>query len=504
MSCGGIRKIAIVGGGTAGWMSAAALSHATRGKLCDIILIESADIGTIGVGEATIPPIVHFINYLGVDEAEFMKATQASYKLGIKFKDWHQKGHSYWHPFGSIGVTIDGKPFFPYWLKARRKGDTTPFSAYSAAAVMGDAHRYYPPSRASANSFLAGASYAYHFDAALVAKFMRQYAEARGVIRIEDNVVDVGMSENGFIDKLKLKTHPAVEADLYIDCTGFRALLIGEALGVPYEDWTDYLPCDRAVAMPTAATDQWPPYTLSTAKDAGWTWRIPLQHRTGNGYVYCSKYCSDEEAVQTLRASVEGDPLTEPRLLRFTTGRRKQAWSKNCVAIGLSAGFLEPLESTAIQLILKGVRSLIELFPDRSSEAPLVNEYNRLLMRDYENIRDFIVLHYAVTRREDTPFWRWCRERMPVSDSLQEKIDLFRTRGYVQWNPTDLFREPSWYSVFVGMGVEPETYDPLIESSNFGQVEKILGQVRTAMVQMAEGLPRHEEYLRRYCPAPVD
>lgn len=504
MNSNNIRKIAIVGGGTAGWMSAAALSHATRGKTCEIALIESADIGIVGVGEATIPPIINFIKHLGIDETEFIQATQGSIKLGIKFQDWYRQDHSFWHPFGDIGVTIDDKLFFPYWLKARQLGDTTPYTAYSPAAVMGDANRFYPPYKAAKDSFLAAASYAYHFDAALVARFMRRYAEARGVKRIEDNVIDVALRENGFIDKLTLEKHPAVEADLYLDCTGFRALLIGKILQVPYDDWIDYLPCDRAVAMPTANTGQLPPYTLSTAKNAGWVWRIPLQHRTGNGYVYCSRYCDDDEAVKTLHASVQGEPLAEPRLLRFTTGRRKEMWNKNCVAIGLSAGFLEPLESTAIQLILKGVRSLIELFPDKAFEAPLVREYNRLMNRDYENIRDFIVLHYCTTQRDDTAFWRWCREQMRIPESLQEKIDLFKSRGCLQWNPTDLFREPSWYSVFLGMGIEPRVYDPLIDSSDFSKVETVLKQVRTLMVQMADGLPLHAEYLRKHCPAPAD
>lgn len=489
-----IEKIAILGGGTAGWIVAAALSHTL--KHCEITLIESEEIGTVGVGEATIPPILNFLNYLGIQEQEFMAFTEATYKLGIKFQDWKALGAEYWHPFGNVGVNIDNKPFFPYWLKSFLRGNTSAYSDYCPAAVMAQNNKFYPFTKAPKESFLASTSYAYHFDAGLVAKFLRKYSENKGVNRIEGRVVDAVLDETGFIKKLLLDSKEEIFADLFIDCSGFKGLLIDKVLNSNYEDWSDFLPCDRAIAVPTSNTEKLSPYTVAHAREAGWTWQIPLMHRTGNGYVYASKFCSDEEARNTLLKVVKGNVLAEPRVLQFTTGRRKQMWKQNCISIGLSAGFIEPLESTAIQLIIKGVRTLIELFPMKDCNPALVKEYNRLLNTDYENIRDFVVLHYCMTKRTDTPFWQWCADGMRIPESLKDKMTLYKTQGHLQWNPLDLFREPSWHAVFLGMGLYPNYYDSKLDGLDFHKVEDILKQLKGLMYEMASGLPDHQNYLK--------
>lgn len=501
MSADPIQRIAIIGGGTAGWMAAAALARTLKGQAVRIELVESADVGTIGVGESTIPPIIKFLQFLEIDEKDFIQQTQASFKLAIKFKDWRRIGESYLHPFGIIGVTIDGNPFYPCWLRARLNGDTSEFTDYSPAAVMAEENKFFPPSKAPKESFLAGASYALHFDALLVAKYLRKYAESRGVVRYEDHVVNVSMRENGFIGELDLKSGRKIQADFYIDCTGFKGLLIEEALNTGYEDWRHYLPCDRAVAMPTENTGVTVPYTQATARDHGWTWRIPLQHRTGNGYVYCSEYCGDEQARDILMRAVDGKPLTEPRIIPFVTGKRKRIWNKNCLSLGLASGFLEPLESTTIHLVTQGIRLLIQLFPDRQCDEVLIREYNRRMDNEYLGVRDFIILHYCTTGREDTPFWRRCRT-MEIPDSLREKIELFRARGVLYHDPKQLFEAPSWYCIFEGMGVRPGKYDPLADKTQPGQLQDVLRQVRNLMKQMSGGLPSHDEYLRKHCPAP--
>ena len=493
-----IKSIAIVGGGTAGWMTAAVLGRVFRNNGCAVRLIESSEIGTVGVGEATVPPIVAFIKYLGIDEREFIQATQASFKLAIRFLDWKRLGHSYWHPFGAIGVNIDDIPFYPFWLKSVLAGDQSAYTDYSPAVCMAARDRFFPPASAG-KSLLAGASYAWHFDANLVAAFLRRYSEARGVERIDAKVEDVTLTEAGFIDDLALDNGTRVRADFYVDCSGFRGLLIEGALKSGYVDWTSYLPCDRAVAMPSPKLGQTPPYTLATARAHGWQWRIPLQHRTGNGYVYCSGYCTDEEAAQLLTDNV-GTGSSEPRLLRFTAGHRRKMWNKNCVAIGLASGFLEPLESTSIHMIMRGIRKLIELFPDRVDNEATAAEYNRTLLSEFEAIRDFLILHYRPTERRDSEFWRHC-QTLPVPDALAAKLELFKEKGRLSRNPYDFFSELSWHAVLEGMEIRPNTYDPLADSVDFRQARQAMARLKAALEEQVSKLPTHDAFLRDNCAA---
>ncbi|HEY5347642.1 MAG TPA: tryptophan halogenase family protein, partial [Rhizomicrobium sp.] len=425
-----IRSIAIVGGGTAGWMTAASLSKFLKNLNCSIRLIESEQIGIIGVGEATIPPIMGFIKALGIDENELIRETQATFKLGVGFKDWIRLGHSYMHPFGQTGYEITGIPFSAYWLKMHHQGKAARLEEYSMQAMAAWKGKFMRPVKAP-NTPLEGITYALQFDAALFARYLRRYAETRGVVRTEGKVADVSLRpDNGFIQALTLENGERVEADLYIDCTGFRGLLIEQALKTGYEDWSRWLPCDRAVTVGSERTGPPASYTHTVALQAGWQWRIPLQHRVGNGHVYCSKFIGDDEAEKTLLENLVGKPLGTPLRLKFTTGRRKKFWNKNCVAIGLAAGFMEPLESTGIHLIQRGVALLMKSFPDRSFESADIERYNSIFAFEYERIRDFLLLHYATTERDDTEFWRHC-QALPVTDSLQAKIDLFRGYGRI-------------------------------------------------------------------------
>jgi tryptophan 7-halogenase len=493
-----IQKIVILGGGTAGWITAAALIHILKKNFCSIELIESKDIGTIGVGEATIGSIINYINALGINEADFIRETQSTYKLGIQFKDWYQLDQEYFHPFGSAGVNINGLPFFPFWLKAKKLGHTSNFTDFAPSAVMAEHNRFYHHQKAPKESFLAGSSYALHVDANLVGKYLRTYAIEKGVKRIEATVESVTQKENGFIDSLILTDGTKVQGDFFIDCTGFSSLLIEKTLKSGFEDWQKYLPCDRAIAMPTQNDGALTPYTIATARRSGWTWKIALQSRTGNGYVYSSKFESESDATELLQQVVTGAPIAEPRSLKFITGHRKSIWLKNCVAIGLSSGFVEPLESTAIHLIMKGARTFLELFPDNDCDPQLAREYNRIMEQEYENIRDFIVLHYCVTKRTDTEFWRWCQNDMLIPDSLKEKIELFQTQGKLYRNPEDLFKDPSWYSVFEGMGIRPQKYDPLVNLTPPHQILSVMDQVKSLMLQMAMGLPEHSAYIKKF------
>lgn len=490
-----LRKIVIMGGGTAGWLAAAAMAKTFGSKPVDIQLVEAADIGTIGVGEATIPPIVNFIRFLEIDERDFLAKTSATYKLAIRFDDWREIGEKYYHPFGSIGVSVDGKPFHGCWLKSCSMDKEVRYTDYSPAAVMCEHDRFYFPQAASKDSFLAGASYAWHFDASLVAAYMRSYAEARGVCRKEGRVVDVRLKDNGFIDRLVLHSGDELEADFFIDCSGFAGELIEKKLHAGYESWQEFLPCDRALAVPSENPSILSPYTRAHARDAGWTWQIPLQHRTGNGYVYAGQFCSDQQAYDTLMQALPGRPLAEPRLIPFVTGHRKKMWHKNCLALGLAAGFIEPLESTAIHLVMKGIRTFIELLPNQHCHEPLAREYNRIMLDLYRDIRDFVVLHYCTTRRTDSPFWLWCKT-MTIPDSLKEKIELYCVQGTLYHNPDSLFKAPSWYSVFEGMGVRPLGYDPLIDQIDSDELMRVLKQVRGLMQGMAQGLPLHQQFLQ--------
>ena len=490
------RSIAVIGGGTAGWMTAAALARLVGGK-ADITLVESAEIGTIGVGEATIPPIRNFNAILGLDEREFLRETKGTYKLGIEFRDWTRLGHSYFHPFGVHGADINGRYFHQYWLKLRQLGDETPIDDYSLCSVAAADNKAGPLAN-DPRSVMATFGSAFHFDAALYAAYLRRYAEARGVKRLERKVVDVSLNgENGFVKAVHFGSGDSLEADFYIDCTGFRGLLIEGALKAGYEDWTPWLPCDRAVALPCESAPTLVPYTRSIARKAGWQWRIPLQHRIGNGYVYSSAHISDDEAVATLLDNLDGAPVGEPRLLRFKAGRRRKFWIKNCLAVGLSAGFMEPLESTSIHLIQTGITKLLDLFPDRSFDPVDIEEYNRLTALEFEGIRDFLILHYHATERRDSPFWEYCRT-MEIPDALAHRIALFRGRGRMPLRMAyDLFTDTSWIAVFLGQGVTPQSYEPLIDVHDLDAVRTRLDGQRKLIAQAAASMPSHADYVAR-------
>ena len=493
-----IKSIAIVGGGTAGWLAASMLSRALPGTGTVISVIESPDIGIIGVGEATIPPIIDVLRFLSIDEGDFIRHTQATYKLGIKFIDWKQSGHSYWHPFGTFGATINRRPFHHYWHKIRAAGLTPRFNDFSLCAALGDAGKFRLPAEAGEGA-AAGLRYALHFDATLVAKYLRAYAERMGVTRLERKVVGATRRADGFLDDLQFADGSALHADLYIDCSGFRGVLIEEVLGTGYLDWSAMLPCDRAVAFPTESPTARMPYTQSRARGAGWQWRIPLQHRVGNGYVYASAHCSDEEARDDLITTLGERPLAEPRFLRFVTGRRKQYWNRNCVALGLASGFLEPLESTSIHLVTSGVYQLLEHFPDIHFDRTNIDSYNAELIDESERIRDFIVLHYHLTQREDTPLWRYCRS-MTVSDSLKERIALYRQTGRIRTRAGELFTDLSWFYIFEGLGVHPESYDPLVDVIGDNQLSQVLESMARDTAAVARASKSHDSYFVTRAP----
>lgn len=495
-----VRTIAIVGGGTAGWMTAAALTRVSNGAISKIQLVESPEIGTVGVGEATIPAMQLFNRFLGLDENEFVRKTQATFKLGIQFKDWCRLGHTYFHPFGRYGADLDGHAFHQCWLKLREMGDETGIGEYALAAVAGNLGKFARPSQ-DPQSVLSGMSYAFQFDAGLYAKFLREYAMARGVERLERKIVDVLLrGEDGFIDALVLDDGARIQADLYIDCSGFRGLLIGQALKTGFEDWSHWLPCDRAVAVPCASVEDLTPYTRSTARTAGWQWRIPLQHRIGNGYVYCSRFIGDDEAAATLLANLDGEALAEPRFLRFTAGRRKKFWDKNCIALGLAGGFMEPLESTSIHLVQTGLSKLQTLFPDRGFDPADMDEFNRLSIDEYERIRDFIIFHYHATERNDSPLWNYCRT-MAIPDALRHKMDLFRSRGNIALYNDELFIQANWLAVLTGQEVWPRRYDPLVDVVEIERLKDHLSRQKSQFRACVDSMPTHREFIARNCRA---
>ncbi|HSF13287.1 MAG TPA: tryptophan halogenase family protein [Erythrobacter sp.] len=495
-----LKSIVIVGGGSAGWMTAAALSDAV-GRACRITLIESEAIGTVGVGEATIPPIRSFNKRLGIDEATFVRETQGSYKLGIEFVDWGRKDHRYFHPFGQYGAEFDSVPFYHHWMRESLEGRADgPIEDFSMCWAMAKAGKFAHPSpdrRMIQSTF----DYAYHFDAGLYAAFLRRFAEARGVTRVEGRVVDVALrGEDGFIESVSLENGATITGEFFIDCSGFRGLLIEEALEAGYDNWQHWLPCDRAVAVPCVKGD-FTPYTRSTAKAAGWQWRIPLQHRTGNGYVHCSEFISEDEATAELLATLDGAPLADPRTLRFVTGKRRAFWKKNCVAIGLSAGFMEPLESTSLHLIQYGILRLIALLPDSAVSPLLSREYNAQTTLEYERIRDFLILHYKTSERDDSELWRYCAA-MPIPDMLQYKIDHFRSHGMLVSDERELFTNPSWIAVYLGQGMTPQRAPALAAMREGVPVAERLASIRRAMDEAVAAMPSHAEFVARYCAAP--
>ncbi|WP_183997904.1 tryptophan halogenase family protein [Sphingomonas kyeonggiensis] len=477
-----VGRILVVGGGTAGWMAAAALTHKFAGTKLAITLIESAEIGTVGVGEATIPHIRHFNATLGIDEADFLAATKGTYKLGIEFVDWGRKGDSYIHPFAQFGDPVDGVPFHHQWLATEGAGAFEDYSLPIQAARRG---RFRRPEGDPYN-------YAYQFDAGLYARYLRTYAEARGVVRREGKVVDVALDgESGFVRSVTLESGETIEADLFVDCSGFRGLLIEQALHTGYEEWTHWLPCDRAIAIPCANSGPLAPLTRAAAKQAGWCWRIPLQHRTGNGHVYSSGFLGDDEALEVLLEQLPAEPLADPNKLRFVTGKRRKQWVGNTVAIGLSSGFLEPLESTSIHLIQVAIGKLLDLFPTGDWDPLDAAEFNRAMALEYERVRDFLILHYHATERDDSEFWRHCRN-MILPDSLAYKLQLFRERGVVVQYREGTFLEPSWLAVYLGQHVTPRHPDPRAGGQG---VAAALAAMRAEIAAAAEAMPRHETAL---------
>jgi tryptophan halogenase len=478
-------------------MAAAALSQLGKNGVTKIILVESDEIGIVGVGEATIPPIRTFNAMLGIDENEFVARTQGSFKLGIEFDGWQRPGKAYIHPFGAYGSDINGIKFHQFWLKIRQQGFPVPIGDFNLCTLAAQRGRFMRSDGDQASP-LSTIAYAYHFDAGLYARFLRDYADARGVIRREGKIARVEQREtDGFISALVMEDGSKVEGELFIDCTGFRGLLIEETLQTGYEDWSHWLPCNRALAVPSERTEPLLPYTGSTARTAGWQWRIPLQHRTGNGHVYCSDYISDDEAAATLLANLDGKPLAEPRPLRFTTGRRKMAWNKNCVTLGLASGFLEPLESTSIHLIQAGISKLLALFPDRNFFAHERDEYNRLTVIQWEQIRDFLILHYKLNEREE-PFWKYCAA-MDIPESLSRKLALFAERGRLFRYEDELFSDASWTAVMVGQGLMPKGYDPMVDTIEDKPMHQMLARMGKAFRDTADGMPAHADYIARHC-----
>ncbi|MGB0513747.1 MAG: tryptophan halogenase family protein [Wenzhouxiangellaceae bacterium] len=485
-----IRDVVIVGGGTAGWMAAAALAK-TFGERLNIRLIESDAIGTVGVGEATIPPIKNFNLLLELDQADFLREVNGTFKLGIEFINWGQLGESYFHPFAPHGVDTWAAQFHHYWVRARQLGDTTPLDEFSLETCMARAGRFGNRSGRPAN-------YAYHFDAAGYAALLRKLSENMGVERIEGKVIDVAQhGESGLIKSVTLDGGATIAGELFIDCSGFRALLIEQTLGTGWEDWSQWLRSDRAVAVQTESTRPPLPYTRATARSCGWQWNIPLQHRVGNGLVYCSDYLDDDAAAKMLLDNLDGRPITDPRPIRFRTGRRLQQWNRNCVALGLSSGFLEPLESTSIHLIQNSIIRLIKLFPREAIDPVEVAQFNREVRTEIEQIRDFIILHYHVNQRADSRYWIDCRE-MSVPESLRHKIELFARNGRIFRENNELFGEVSWTAVMIGQGIVPAGYHPVVDTLKEARIKALTANVRTDIAQTLRSAPPHEEFLRRH------
>jgi tryptophan halogenase len=494
-----LTKIVIVGGGTAGWMAAAALSK-LLGPSVDIRLIESDEIGIVGVGEATIPQIRLFNGTLGLDEDDFIRRTQGTFKLGIEFVDWTRPGHRYVHAFGAVGGRDLGLvPFHHYWRKLHQRGEAGELGDYTFNTVAARAGKFMRGTNIP-NSPLSNIFHAFHFDAGLYSRYLRGYAEERGVRRTEGKIVDVQLrGEDGFVESVKLDSGEVVGGELFLDCSGFRGLLIEQALKTGYHDWSRWLPCNRALAVPCESVSPLTPFTRSTAREAGWQWRIPLQHRIGNGYVYCSDFISDDEAAATLVSNLDGARLAEPRPLRFVTCMRKKFWNRNVVALGLASGFMEPLESTSIHFIQSAISKLIGFFPDKRFAQTDIDEYNRQLQYEYERSRDFIVLHYKATERPGA-FWQRCRE-MPVPDTLAHKMELFRSTGRVYREHEELFTESSWIQVLLGQDVLPERYHPMVDLLSDAELMQFVAGLKSLFQRAAEAMPTHEQFIAKHCAA---
>lgn len=489
-----VKKVIIVGGGTAGWMAAASLSKLI-GKTIEVSLVESDEIGTVGVGEATIPSMITLHRLLKIDERDFMASVQGTFKLGISFENWKNVNENYIHSFGFTGKDCWAAGFQHFWLKGKQQGISSEFGDYCNELQA-----------AKHNKFAVlpnnGLNYAFHMDAGLYAKYLRKIAEQHGCQRIEGKITDVITSaDTGYIESLTLENGQTIEGDLFIDCSGFSGLLINKTLNTEYEDWTEFLPCDSAVAVQTKSVEEPIPYTRSIARESGWQWRIPLQHRVGNGMVFCSKYLSDDQATQTLLDNVEGEVLTKPRVIKFTTGQRQQHWNKNCIAIGLAAGFLEPLESTSIHLIQRGIIRLLQLFPTQGINKSDVDEFNTQMKEEFLFVRDFIVLHYHVTERDDTPFWRQCKD-MKIPETLQHRIDLFKESGRIFQKDNDVFAENSWSQVMLGQGLMPEEFHPIVNMMTDDELKTFLTSIKSSVNNLVDQLPSHQQFIDSYCKAP--
>lgn len=496
-----ISSICIVGGGSAGWMAASLLSTVLQSAGIKVTLVESPDIATVGVGESTVPSIMDFLRASQIDMQDFVTATSASFKLGIRFDGWGDRGGSFFHPFGRIGQELNGFEFYQVWLSSLNNGvSKTELLDHSPGAVMAMQQRFMLKPKGSDDWALSSYSYALHLDAIAAARYLREQSLARGVNRIEANVERVNVDTEGFLSELCLDDGQIVESDFFIDCTGFKALLIQEALGVGYECWSDYLPCDRAVTVQTQSASQPVPYTIAKAQNSGWSWKIPLQHRTGNGYVFSSEYCSDEEAASTLLATVEGDLVSEPRFIPFVTGKREKLWHKNCLSLGLASGFLEPLESTAIHLVYKTLVHFIKHFPDSGFDLCNESEFNKKIDKDYLEIRDFIILHYYTAQRSNSEFWRQCKN-MNIPKSLHDKMDVFLYRGELDHKPGQFFTEDSWISILEGMKIRPRKHHPLLNGFDQQRLASMLLANKVGIKETVEKIPFHHEFIRQHCAA---
>ena len=486
-----IKKVVIAGGGTAGWMTAAALSK-LLGKNLNVVLLESDEIPTVGVGEATIPTLHIFHRLLGISEQEFMAATNATFKLGISFENWRDVDKDYIHSFGFLGKGCWAAGFQHFWLKGKQRGIVSDIGDYVAEHLGAREGKF----AVLANQDL---NHAYHLDAGLYAKFLRKIAEKHGAKRIEGKITQVNLNdESGYIDSLTLASGKVIDGDLFIDCTGFKGLLIEEALHTGFEDWSHLLPCDSAIAVQTKTVNKPVPYTRSIARESGWQWQIPLQNRTGNGFVFCSKYLSDEEAKKILLENIQGELLNEPRVIKYKTGTRRKHWNKNCIAIGLSSGFIEPLESTGIHLFQKAIVRLMLMFPSQGIKQSVVNEFNKQSREEIDNIKDFIILHYHLTDRKDTPFWRYCRN-MDIPDTLQHRMTLFRESGQVFKKAEELFGETSWIQVMMGQGLMPEQYHPIVDLMPDDELANFLNQIKSSVRRKVDNWPDHLDFIKHYC-----
>ncbi len=497
-----INHIVIVGGGTAGWMAAAALSKLRAGRPVAITVVESEQIGTVGVGEATIPPFLDFNRLLDIDEREMLAEVGGSFKLGIQFVNWGRLGDSYIHPFGNYGYQMEGVSFHHVWHRYQQSGDKRPIQVFNMETMAAHFGRFARTEDYQRDD-LPPVNYAYHLDAGRYARYLRKYAETRGVVRKEGKVTDVAVdSESGFVTTITLEDGTVINGDLFIDCSGFRGLLIEQTLKTGYEDWTHYLPCDRAVALPCQREDgSGPlPYTRATAHKAGWQWQVPLQHRNGNGHVYCSSFMEDQEALDILLGNIAGKPGAEPNYLRFVTGRRKKFWNKNVVALGLAGGFMEPLESTSIHLINSGINKLIAVLSLDGITQTQEDAFNRLTGKEYARIRDFLILHYNATTRDDSEFWNYCRT-MAVPDSLTEKVELFRQNGQIFREDDELFTETSWAAVMMGQGIQMGGHNAMADGLKDAATQKEMDGIEQSIRYVVQHMPAHGEYLQRYCPA---